>query len=436
MEKFEQTGQKSEVSEFIDVVNKTDVVVYEKLNASNDKVAKQEFLENPDLIHPNNVYGNLNENEVRKNLDDLIDVEERLKSSWMDDKEKRLVEALIEDNKRKNEFLAANCAYNEAKTDEEKALAAEWHKQANANLYGVPDEDTFYELLGEKVKSIDVDGLTGDDKVVYDRLVANIGPMRSVEGKRFRPSQETVDRFSELINDFYGGFLSHIPDQETFSSEQAVDIINEIIETEIGKDETDYHAVVDEKVGNASASRGIIKFPSETTYSRERLAELVVHELGTHAMRSIPYRGQDMSSFATGLPGSETFDEGIAGCVEQALKGKYEDFGVDHYINISLATFKGKNFREVYEIGKDLKYLTRESDSKVLNNVQRCFRGTGELPNNKDLAYYNGLNRAWQYIEKHIDDPELFDHLFLSGKVAIDDPVHEALSYEMRTGGF
>ncbi len=128
-------------------------------------------------------------------------------------------------------------------------------------------------------------------------------------------------------------------------------------------------------------------------------------------------------------------DEGIAECVEQALKGEYEDFGVDHYINIGLATFKNKNFREVYEIQKDLKSLTGEDDSKVLNAVQRCFRGTGELPNNKDLAYYNGVNRVWCYIEEHLDDPELFDSLFLSGKADIENPAQESLVYEMRTRG-
>ena len=54
--------------------------------------------------------------------------------------------------------------------------------------------------------------------------------------------------------------------------------------------------------------------------------------------------------------------------------------------------------------------------------------------NNKDLAYYNGSEMVWKYIEDHIDDPELFDNLFLTGKLNITNPNHERISYEKRTG--
>ncbi len=426
----------SKVGEFIDEIDRTNVTVYEKLNASNDKAAKQEFLENDNLIHPNNEYGNLDKDEVRQNLAKLDEIEEQLSKTWMDEKEARFIKMIADDSKRKNEFLAANIAYNDAKTQEEKIWATEWHRQANENLYGSPDKDTFYALLDEKISSIDQNALTDEQKVVYDKLLKDVGQIEHSEKGRFKPSQETIDRFSELVKDFFGGFLSHISeDQKSFSAEEAALIVNEIVEQELDGDENVYHAIVDDKVSNASASRGIIRFPSNANYSRERLAALVVHELGTHAMRAIPYQEQEYKTFTTGLPNNETFDEGIAGCVEQALEGEYKDFGVDHYINIGLATFKDKNFREVYEIQKNLKALANEDDSKVLNAVQRCFRGTGELPNNKDLAYYNGVSKVWQYIEKHIDDPVLFDNLFLSGKVDISNPEQERLSYEMRTKG-
>lgn len=437
MEKFEQASeQQSELGEIIDKIDKTNVTVYEKLNASNDKAAKAEFLENPNLIHPNNEYGNLNEDEVRKNLEELDSIEQGLESSWMSDKEKRLVTIVLEDSRKKNEFLAANLAYNNASTPEEKAAMAEWHREANANLYGKPDEDTFHALLEEKFASINPEQLSEEERSIYDSLVRRADLPEGIENKRFKPQPETIERFSELVRDFFGNFLKHVPEgQAEFSSEEAAKIVNEIINTELDLDETDYHAVVDEKVANASASRGVIKFPSDTVYSRERLSALIVHELGTHAMRAIPYQSQEIKSFATSLPGSETFDEGVAGCVEQALKGEYKDFGVDHYINIGLATFKGMNFREVYDFQMDLKKLTGDSTKKVINIVQRCFRGTGELPNNKDLAYYNGAERVWKYIEKHIDDPDLFDALFLSGKTDIESPEQEALVYEMRTRG-
>ena len=435
LQNTEQSVEKTKFNEIVDKVSSTDVVVYEKQFASNDKAAKQEFLENPALIHPNNEYGNLDESEVRQNIATLQEAAEETRNSWLSDREKTFINLTIEDSKKKNAFLAANIAYNDAKTPEEKAEAEAWYRKANEELYGKPDEDTFYTLLQEKVSSINRDALSADNQKIYDRMMGNIGEIKQTENGRFKPNQETLETFSGLVKDFYGGFLSHVPeDKDEFSSDEAVDIINEILNEEFEGD-VDYRAVVDKKDANSSASRGIIKFPEGKTYSREKLSGLIVHELGTHAMRAIPYQDQDIAAFTTGLPENETWDEGVAGCVEQGLKGEYKDFGVDHYINIGLATFKDKNFREIYDIQMDLKHLTGADDSTVLRNVQRCFRGTGELPNNKDLAYYTGNEKVWKYIENHIDDPELFDNLFLTGKTDASKKEQAALVYEMRTKG-
>ena len=403
----------------------TNVVVYEKLNASNDRAAKAEFLANPNLVHPNNEYGNLDGEEIRENLEKLKLIKQYLESLRVSDEAKYLLSLanmMLEDSRRKNKFLAANLAYNEAKTPESRAEMARWHKEANANLYGEPEESVFYALLGESIAKIDLDSLSDEERGVYDRLISRIGVLGEVESKRFKPKPETLERFSELVKDFFGNFLKHIPEgKESFSSKEAAEIVNEIIDEELGSDETGWKAEVDDRVSNASASRGVIKFPLDATYSRERLAALIVHELGTHAMRAIPYQSQEIEAFTTGLPGNEAFDEGVAGCVEQALKGKYRDFGVNLYVGIGLATFMNMNFREVYDFLMNLRRLSGEKTDKVLNIVQRIFRGTGELPNNKDLAYYKGVNDVWKYIEEHIDDPNLFDYLFLSGKTNILD---------------
>lgn len=438
MERAEVRGETSGAfGELVGQIASTDVEVYKRLNASNDKEAKAEFVERPELVHPRNEYGNLDAEEVRRNLGTLDMVEEQLVGAGLSDKRQRLVGLLVEDCRRKNVFLAANLAYNDATTEEEKAQAAEFHRQANEALYGRPDEQTFYTLLNEQLAQIKVEELSEEDRALYDRMMEQIGPIEQPEGGRFKPRPETVERFAELTEHFFGGFLAHIPDgQEEFSSEEVVGILNEILETEFGEGEVPYRAVVDEKASNADASheQRLINFPPGKTYSRAKVKGLMVHELGTHVMRAIPYMDSEIRAFSTGLPGNETFDEGIAKCVEQAINGRYEDSGIDHYINIGLATFKGKNFREVYDIQMALKHLTGKNSGTVLNAVQRCFRGTGEMPNNKDLAYYNGANQVWEYIDEHLDDPELFDDLFLTGKANIGNPVQEALVYEMRTG--
>ena len=436
MENFEREEklEKNKFEEIIDEISSTDVTVYERLNASNDKEAKEEFLENPDLIHPRNEYGNLKIEEVGQNLEKIEQIREEMKRSWLTDKEERLAEVLIDENQKKNDFLMANYAYNNATTPEEKSRAAEWHKEANEALYGKVDEGTFYALLSEKLKKAKAD--TPEKKMELEALKLEIGPIPENGIERFKPKEETVQRFSEIVNDFFGGFLKHIPEKEELTSEEMVSTINEILTEEIGED-AGYVARVDEKASNASANHeeGVIKFPEWKTYPINKAKALICHELGTHVLRAIPYLENDIEAFSKGLPGNETFDEGVAKCVEQAIKGKYEDSGIDHYINIGLATFKGKNFREIYNIQTSLKSLSGMKNTTTLNAVQRCFRGTGELVNNKDLAYYNGANRVWKYIEENIDNPELMDNLFLSGKANIEDKNQERLVYETKVGG-
>ena len=435
MENFEREEklEKNKFEEIIDEISSTDVTVYERLNASNDKEAKEEFLENPDLIHPRNEYGNLKIEEVGQNLEKIEQIGEEMKRSWLTDREERLAEVLIDENQKKNDFLMANYAYNNA-TPEEKSRAAEWHREANEALYGKVDEGTFYALLSEKLEKAKAD--TPEKKMELEALKLEIGPIPENGIERFKPKEETVQRFSEIVNDFFGGFLKHVPEKEELTSEEMVSTINEILTEEIGED-AGYVARVDEKASNASASHEerVIKFPEGKTYSIDKAKALICHELGTHVLRAIPYLENDIEAFSKGLPGNETFDEGVAKCVEQAIKGKYEDSGIDHYINIGLATFKGKNFREIYNIQTSLKSLSGMKNTTTLNAVQRCFRGTGELVNNKDLAYYNGANRVWKYIEENIDNPELMDNLFLSGKANIEDKNQERLVYETKVGG-
>lgn len=428
--------QNNTLKNFAEKLGESEISVIKSLNATNDKDAKAEFLENPDLSHPNNEYGNLDPEQIRANILNISEVITEVQASGLPNKQQTLISILAEDYNKKNEFLAANIAYNEATTPEEKAEAAIWHRQANEALYGSPDENTFYCLLSEKLSQINPQ--TPEEQQKLALLKEKIGPIPESTSQRFKPKPETVKNFSETIKYFFAGFLEHIPeDQESFTSDEVVGIINEILQTEFGGMDVQYHAVATEDASNASVNHQerIIKFPVDKTYSKNKAAALIVHELGTHVLRAIPYLESDTEAFSIGFPGSEVFDEGIAKCIEQAIEGEYKDSGIDHYINIGLATFKNKNFREVFDIQNLLKELFGEKNSGVLNAVQRCFRGTGELPNNKDLAYYNGANQVWQYIEEHIDDPYLMDNLFLSGKTNVQDPTQSWLTYEAKVGG-
>ncbi len=443
----------SDFSELLEKASSTSITVYEVLNPTNRAAAKAEFFNNPNLTRPNFEQGNIDEENIASNLKTIADVYEQMGTATLSNVEELTLQIITDDVAKKNAFVQDCISYNSAVTPEEKATYAEAHRFTNEALYGTPDEDTFYSLLSEGLASIPVDTLSEDDKKIYDSLISEIGELKPVSSERFKPSPETVERFSEMINLLFENFWQHIPeDKDEFTTEEACNIANEIITEEIGLEHTDYRAVMSKDDSSVSVNhdkRAII-FPVERAsgnFSRLGLKKILAHELCTHAYRAMVYEDYGISAMSHELPGNEVIDEGIAKCCEQAVEGKYSDSGVEHYINIGLANFKGKNFREVFDIQQKLLYLKKckpeesstekstrfhAKDDAIFNRTMRCFRGTGELPNNKDLVYYNGANLVWHYIEDHIDDPDLLDNLFLSGKSNILDENQSRLIYESK----
>ena len=443
---FEQNGEEEITFEGeMKKIEKAAVTPIKRLRPSNDLEAKAEFMANEELEHPRNIYGNLKPDEIVENIHSLRDVNDELNflrseaendpdRQRFSDKEERLIRMVLDKEMLNNKFVLANYAYQIADTPEDKEKAREIHQNLNKELYGEVDQTTFYGLLKERIDSIHPE--TDEEKANFELLKEKIGFIPEDGIERFKPKQETVERFSEIVQTFFGGFLEHIPeDKEKLTSEEVVSTINEILDEEL-EGGYDYLAIVDKKASSASVNHDekLIKFPGGKEYPINKAKALICHELGTHVMRAIPFLDHDLKVFSKGLPKNMDFDEGVAKCVEQAINGKYEDSGIDHYLNIGMATYLGKNFREVYDIQNLMKSLTHKSNEKVITAVQRCFRGTGELPNNKDLTYYNGANQVWKYIEDHIDDPELMDNLYLSGKASMNHD-EQQLVYEAKTGG-
>lgn len=437
--------------ELMERLGEADITVYEVLNPSNIAEARQEFLANDDMVSPNFEYDNINPEQISANLASIAEIREQLPTTNLEKIPRLTAEISLNDIYWKNEFVAACDRYNRAETPEEKTQAETEQREANHRLYGEPKKETFLVLVNEELSKINPENLDNFDHKVYETLLGELGDIDTSNSRRFRPKDETVKEFSEMINFLFKNFLDHIPEnQDIFTTAEACAITNEIIFEEIGATATDYRAIMDEKASNVSVDHQarVIKFPvnrASGNFTREGLKAILVHELGTHAYRAMVYEESDIPALSHGLPGNEEIDEGIAKCCEQAIKGSYQDSGIFHYVNIGLANFKNKNFREVFEIQRMLNYLQHakpgvsmeekqalyhQKDALFFNRTMRCFRGTGTLPNNKDLVYYNGANRIWQYIEEHINDPMLLDNLFLSGKSNILD--QERLVYETK----
>lgn len=440
--------------EIVKKMNETDIDVIDMLNNTNLD-AKEEFLTNKELSKPQNIYGNLDIKQVEQNIDIIISLQKELELSKIPEKKRLLAELVLDANLKKNRFVQANYIYNNASPNGREEAAREY-KKANIALYGEPDEDVFWSILGEKLSAIPVGSLSKEDRIMYDELLEMLGPLHTAKGKVFRPGKETMDWFSYVLEQFYSGFLAHIPQkQQVFSIEEACAITNEIIASELGEiidtdttaNGTDiapdgWKAVVipTGAVASVDCKYKIIRFPgrrSRGAYTRDELIAIIIHELGVHTLRSLTYEDCEIKAFSQGLPDYEAFEEGVAKAADQAINHQYEDFGLLHYTSIGLAFFLGKNFREVFEILIRIEHLIGgEPAGRCFDSVQRTFRGTGELLNHKDLVYYNGATQVWKYIEEHLNDVELMDQLLLCGKTNMNDKIHERMIYEVRVGGY
>lgn len=306
-----------------------------------------------------------------------------------------------------------------------------------AKLYGYPQKETFYELArwqkaqaGKSAKPVEPmsDELNGT--TALERLV----------------DDATLERFGKLVKARLQPYWEHIPKaQPKFTASEVVELINRALDQTVPF-ETDFRAVLTPELTplNVDQLERRILVPEKRIFTPDELRTVVFgHEFGTHVLRGVPYEKRSYE-LSHGLPGYEEFEEGLAAAVEQTLRRNLNLRGVDHYVNIGLAYFCGYDFRQVYEfrlarLKQTMQARTEKAQASATEVQQkcqklafiqtmRCFRGTGVLANFKDMIYYNGNLKAWQFIKPRLHQPErLMRQLFDSGKIDSSNALHQGV---------
>lgn len=457
------------VGDLLELLQQADLTVYEELQNTNP-AAKAEFLSKPHLIQPRFQYGELKYPVISRNLSIVENVRHGLEHSTLEksSREYQLIQLLLDDRERKNRYLQSIIEYHNAMSPISKSSCCFAVCKANKALYGKPDRGVFLGLLEHRLAQIKrkLPQLYPKEQQVYYQLVERLprtqlkklGPATPV----YRPSPALMAEFGHMIKLYLENFLRHVPSPpQTLSAAQAVTTLNKIIYREINsvspttlepvKTPTSFRAILANERATASVDQieKRLKIPGERPtgdWQNDEFCQTIIgHELGTHTMRTIVHEDELLNQYNQILPDCEEFDEGVAKCVEQALSGTYEQDdpgshvkirGIDHYINIGLADFCGLNFRRIFEICWRINYLRntqpwKAADEKLRETCRksaftattRCFRGTGDIVNSKDLCYYRGNVAVWQLIECYIDSPEYLMHLlFTSGKSNPLDP--------------
>ena len=400
------------------LIDDTDIDVIDMLNNTNDN-AKAEFLSTDSLIAPNNRYDNLDAERVDRNISLL---NERLDKGFGEEPDDQIIKRLIENNLHQNRFVQACNRYNSG--DNTDGLIKE-HQEENHYLYGDIDKDSFHAILSKEIRDIEEAGIPPQKEHVYKELINMLPSGYDSTCELHEPSKEIFVKFGNICKDYLKNILRYIPEQEIYSPQEVCYIANQIFENEFP--DWGWKAIVKEGKGYASVNQETKTFSvpgrrSQGVYKYVDVRGIIAHEIGVHVLRGYPYRNCKLKALSMGVPGYIRFEEGLATAVQHTIEEKYAPVGHMHYVSIGLATFYHMNFRQVYEIQYRIHDLLGDSNKlRCFDSVQRTFRGTGQLVNNKDLAYFEGNKKVWKYIEENIDKESLIEDLWNVGKTDTTD---------------
>ncbi len=293
----------------------------------------------------------------------------------------------------------------------------------------------------------------------------NLQEYKQSDNEELRNAATALDNV--LPNNLADPKMVGLPDKDTFefTKDWTMDELGHLIDLPEGQEEFNavdidaafqkaitrariegWKTVVDTKSSRVGISTSqetkTVTIPGTRNVTRDRIEELIFHEIGTHAVRRD--RGERSKLMLLGL-GLDRYrdDEGVTGLREQVLRPDIQDFtGLDKHFAISLAIGvdgEGRNFREVYEImkkyflvealvdGKEKEAALKSAMNQSWNTSVRTFRGTDcKTPGvafPKDIMYREANMDAWEVVRSNPDEMMRFN----IGKYDPANPRHIAI---------
>lgn len=429
---------------------------------SNRAEQEEKFLSG-EVRNPQFVYeklGTADFEAVIKNIQQLGD--SILNHPDLPSRHRKVYEEFIKNYQKQTELLLCAQMYHVVGSEYRQDIA-ERYARLNIENYGEPEEETYRSLLGEKLKNIHSKKLTGKASKLREELFGMVDFDSDMDiPERFRPSDETVEWIHDVARSLYGGLLSHVPvDKSEFCPHELQEIFVNVIQNEFNtygnsggvrfyNGATEGWRVSVEEAGsiNVRSSEKKIVIPDNGMMrSREKVEELIVYEIGVHMLRAITGEETDVPPLANGLSGYYDTEEGLGVVMEQALRGKFAERGVDHYIIAGLAHYDKKDFRGAFEVKWRLSLLNSIKDGDDISDKKiekakktaftqtlRSFRGTNDMPLFKDLSYYNGSVEVWKYLESIKSEGDTYSWLqiLLAGKAGVSEQ-HNRVVIDSRT---
>jgi len=320
-------------------------------------------------------------------------------------------------------------------------------------IYGRPSTDIFAYTVGTiRSKAEQFQG--SEDPLIRNAAESLLQVMPEMGQPEIShlPSLGTVEyAHSQTVNEL--GDLIEIPfDEPKLDAKQ----IQEAFTTALDRiDGSGWKIMIEEgssRTGiNTNQEKKSVTIPEERSVTKDKLAGLIVHEIGTHAARRINGERSRLKLLGIGLDRYEVGEEGIATMREQALTSKVSDFrGIDGQLAVGLGLGidgRPRDFRQVYEImekyylfrnlvaKKEVTEAQTKAQTSAWNHTVRAFRGadcsTPGVCLTKDAIYREGNIGVWNVIGENPSemlrfnvgkyDPSNKRHLWILEQLGISD---------------
>lgn len=325
-------------------------------------------------------------------------------------------------------------------------------KRYSEFIYGRPAADIFaysIRILHEQLL-LHQDSENPDLVAAADELSKALPP--DIEGPLVHhlPDAETQEFVQHTTRNELGHLIS-IPESQEFFDAPAIQQAFQIALEQAKADGWKVVVNPGSSTFNVIQSERTINIPASRTIDSKSLAELIVHEVGTHVIRRENGERSSLKLLGFGLDRYDHAEEGLATLQEQALGETLGDFGgLEGHLAISLAQGVDghpRNFREVYDImrqyflveaftrGKKQEEAEAYAKEWAWRRCVRTFRGTDcktrGIAFTKDIVYREGNIAMWeiaktrpaemQRIKMGKFDPSNLRHLWILFELGITD---------------
>jgi len=378
------------------------------------------------------------------------------KDKWYDEVEVRLLDLKNEITVRNdmpevainayiwavNERLAKVRMLRELQLSQKEGENKEQHMQRFSRyseyIYGSPDQNIFNNVMYVLGKKLANAPHTETSTESYGRLLGLLGNWQASTGT-----------FTDIQNKFTGDSgsdeeipLTNAEELKKIFEEAVVELGLEGLQVVIDEKGTRRNIAITPKKLLLPNSEQLAKRSKAQQLTKEKIAGLIKHELGVHAVRSNNAKESSFRLLRLGLDRYEVGEEGFATYEEESVKTESGDYaGFENYFAAGLA--KGldgggeKDFAQTHQILTDY-YQVIDGISQVKakelawNRCMRIFRGTtGDVPGvifTKDIIYRKGNIAHYEFMSQ--DGSEKLD--LRVGKFDPANPRHWVVLKELK----